>query len=64
MKKSELEEVIKIKDNTIYNLQLINNKLKGKNKFSDIKQDMFIFSVVMNIIFTIFTTINAYGGIH
>ena len=63
MKKSELEKVITDKDNLIYNLLAINKKLNGQSKLSDIKHDIFIFSVVLNIVFTVFTTINAFGGI-
>jgi hypothetical protein len=51
------------KDNTIYNLEAINKKLQLQSKCADLKHDIFIFSVVLNIVFTIFTTINAFGGI-
>ena len=51
------------KDNTIYNLEAINKKLQLQSKCADLKHDIFIFSVVLNIVFTVFTTINAFGGI-
>ena len=51
------------KDNKIYNLEIINKKLQLQSKCADLKHDIFIFSVVLNIVFTIFTTINAFGGI-
>ena len=51
------------KDNTIYDLEAINKKLQLQSKCADLKHDIFIFSVVLNIVFTVFTTINAFGGI-
>ena len=51
------------KDNTIYILEANNKKLQLQSKCADLKHDIFIFSVVLNIVFTVFTTINAFGGI-
>lgn len=58
-----LEGFIKGKDNTIYNLDEIIKILQSKSKFSDIKHDVFIFSVVLNGVFILYNTINAFGGI-
>ena len=51
-------------DKNIYKIQEANKKLQLQSKCADLKHDIFIFSVVLNIVFTIFTTINAFGGIH
>ena len=51
-------------DKNIYKIQEANKKLQLQSKCADLKHDIFIFSVVLNIIFTVFTTINAFGGIH
>jgi hypothetical protein len=58
-----LEGFVRSKDNTIYNLDEIIKILQSKSKFTDLKHDVFIFSVVLNIALTGFTIINAFGGI-
>ena len=60
---NSLQGFVSSKDNTIYNLDEIIKILQSKSKFTDLKHDVFIFSVVLNIVFTVFTTINAFGGI-
>lgn len=50
-------------DKNIYKIQEANKKLQLQSKCADLKHDIFIFSVVLNIVFTVFTTINAFGGI-
>ena len=71
---NNLEEILNQKDEEIYKIMEKNTslfysleeskkKLKGQTRFSDLKHDIFIFSVVLNILFTVFITINAFGGI-
>ena len=50
-------------DKNINKIQEANKKLQLQSKCADLKHDIFIFSVVLNIVFTVFTTINAFGGI-
>ena len=50
-------------DKNINKIQEANEKLQLQSKCADLKHDIFIFSVVLNIVFTVFTTINAFGGI-
>jgi hypothetical protein len=45
-----LNNFVKAQDNTINNLDAINKKLKIESKFTDLKHDIFIFSVVLNLI--------------
>ena len=58
-----LEQVLKQKDNTIYNLEIINNKLNVQSKFTDIKHDIFIFSAVLNVILSLALAAMYFGGI-
>jgi len=58
-----LEGFVSSKDNTIYNLEVINKKLNVQSKFSDIKHDIFIFSVVLNVILSLALTAMYFGGI-
>lgn len=58
-----LEQVLKQKDNTIYNLEMINNKLNVQSKFTDIKHDIFIFSAVLNAILSLALAAMYFGGI-
>ena len=58
-----LEQVLKQKDNTIYNLEIINNKLNVQSKFTDIKHDIFIFSAVLNAILSLALAAMYFGGI-
>ena len=71
---NNLEEILNQKDEEIYkimekntslfySLEETNKKLQLQSKCADLKHDIFIFSVVLNIVFTVFTTINAFGGI-
>ena len=71
---NNLEEILNQKDEEIYKIMEKNTslfysleeskkKLKGQTRFSDIKHNIFIFSIVLSIVFTVFTTINAFGGI-
>ena len=50
-------------DNTIYNLEAINQKLNVQSKFSDIKHDIFIFSAVLNAILSLALAAMYFGGI-
>ena len=59
----EIYKIMEKNTSLFYSLEESKKKLKGQTRFSDIKHDIFIFSVVLNIVFTIFTTINAFGGI-
>jgi hypothetical protein len=64
-----LEEILRQKDEELYNMSEKNTSLyyalvEAKKKlFSDIKHDIFIFSVVLNIALTGFTIITEFGGI-
>ena len=58
-----LEQVLKQKDNTIYNLEIINNKLNVQSKFTDIKHDIFISSAVLNAILSLALAAMYFGGI-
>jgi hypothetical protein len=58
-----LQGFVSSKDNTIYNLDEIIKILQSKSKFTDLKHDTFIFSVVLNGVFILYNTINAFGGI-
>ena len=58
-----LEGFVSSKDNTIYNLEVINKKLNVQSKFSDIKHDIFIFSVVLNLVLSLALTAMYFGGI-
>jgi len=58
-----LEGFVSSKDNTIYNLEVINKKLNVQSKFSDIKHDIFIFSVVLNVILSLALAAMYFGGI-
>ena len=51
-------------DNTINKLEAINKKLKGQTRFSDIKPDIFIFSIVCNIVLILSLLAKSYGGIY
>ena len=58
-----LEGFVSNKDNTIYNLEVINKKLNVQSKFSDIKHDIFIFSVALNLVLSLALTAMYFGGI-
>ena len=58
-----LEGFVSGKDNTIYNLEAINQKLNVQSKFSDIKHDIFIFSAVLNAILSLALAAMYFGGI-
>ena len=58
-----LEGFVSSKDNTIYNLEVINKKLNVQSKFSDIKHDIFIFSAVLNVILSLALAAMYFGGI-
>lgn len=60
---NSLQGFVSSKDNTIYNLDEIIKILQSKSKFTDLKHDTFIFSVVLNGVFILYNTINAFGGI-
>lgn len=56
-----LEEFVKGKDKTIYDLEETNKKLKIQSKFTDLKHDIFIFSAVLNLVLVL-TTLSMYYG--
>ena len=69
-----LEEILRQKDEELYNmsekntslfysLEEANKKLQLQSKFTDLKHDTFLFSVVLNIVFILYNTITAFGGI-
>jgi hypothetical protein len=71
---NNLEEILNQKDEEIYKIMEKNTslfysleeskkKLNVKSKFTDLKHDTFIFSVVLNIVFILYNTITAFGGI-
>ena len=59
-----LDRFVKAQDNTIGNLVETNKKLKIESKFTDIKHDIFIFSVVLNLILVLTMVAYSFGGVH
>lgn len=59
----EIYKIMEKNTSLFYSLEESKKKLNVKSKCADLKHDIFIFSVVLNIVFIIFTTINAFGGI-